>query len=52
MTEWGYSQVVVVREHGGMPFQQILWSRNGTLANIATGGMLTLKRSGKSRHTR
>ena len=43
------------RERGGTPFRQIFWSRNGAPANIvglATGGTLTLKRSGKSRHTR
>jgi len=26
---------VVVREHGGVPFHQIVWSRNSALVNIA-----------------
>jgi len=45
---------VVVRERGGTPFRQIFWSRDGAPANIslATGGTLTLKRSGKSCSTR
>jgi len=47
---------VVVRERGGTPFWQIFWSRGTALRQIdlslATGGTLTLKRSGKSRRTR
>jgi len=38
---------VVVRGRGETPFRQIFWSRNGAPAILlATGGTLTLKRSG------
>jgi len=46
------SRGVVVWERGGTPFWQI---RAGTALrqiSLATGGTLTLKRSGKSRRTR
>ena len=60
MTELQWCSGVVVRERGGTPSRQIFWSRNGYFGagtalrqiSLATGGTLTLKRSGKSRRTR
>jgi len=47
------SRGVVVRERGGTPFRQIFFGAGTALwqISLATGGTLTLKHSGKSRHT-